>query len=248
MNNIKEENRMRESVQAGACPRNPELKGQAKLRIAVPTIRPQDVVNYLDALAQLGALGEAGRSFDPSEYDGLLLPGGADVNPSRYGRDRITQETIDDDLDEVQFETLDRFLAAGRPVFGICRGHQLLNVAFGGTLIQHLPGAEKHVRLPGDVDNAHMALIKKGSWLEGIYGAECAVNSSHHQGVELCGKGLKAVMYSEDGVIEALEHDSLPVWSVQWHPERMCFRHRRDDTVDGSLVLRFFLDQCRDRK
>ena len=103
MNNIKEENRMRESVQAGACPQSPGMKGQAKLRIAVPTSRPQDVVNYLDALVQLGALGEAGRSFDPSEYDGLLLPGGADVNPSRYGRDRITQETIDDDLDEVQF-------------------------------------------------------------------------------------------------------------------------------------------------
>ena len=70
------------------------------------------------------------------------------------------------------------------------------------------------------------------------------VNSSHHQAIEHTGKGLRAVMYSGDGVIEAAEHDSLPVWSVQWHPERMCFRHRRDDTVDGSLIFRFFLDQC----
>lgn len=218
------------------------------LKIAVPTNRLQTASNYLDALAQLDAHGEAGRSFDPSDYDGLLLPGGWDVNPSRYGKERIPQETIDDDLDALQFETLDRFLAAGRPVFGICRGHQLLNIAFGGTLIQHLPGAESHMSLPAGEDNAHRTLIEQDSFMYRIYGAECAVNSSHHQGVEHLGKGFRAVMYSEDGVIEALEHDSLPLWSVQWHPERMCFIHRRDDTADGSLVLRFFLDQCLSRK
>ena len=218
------------------------------LKIAVPTNRPQAVVNYLDALAQLGSQGDAGRSFDPLEYDGLLLPGGWDVNPSRYGKERIPQETIDDDLDAVQFETLEKFLEAGKPVFGICRGHQLLNVAFGGTLIQHLPGAENHMSLPTGADNVHRGIIERGSFLDEIYGAGCAVNSSHHQGVGQLGKGFRAVMRSEDGVIEALEHASLPVWSVQWHPERMCFRHSRNDTADGSLVLRFFLEQCRERE
>ena len=214
------------------------------LRIAVPTNRPQAVVNYLNALECLGARGEAERRFDPANYAGLLLPGGWDVNPSRYGKERITQETVDDDLDAIQFETLDRFLAAGKPVFGICRGHQLLNIAFGGTLIQHLPGAEDHVGLPSGEDNVHPVRIEQDSFLSRIYGAACAVNSSHHQGVDRLGKGFRVVMRAEDGVIEALEHDSLPVWSVQWHPERMCFSHRRDDTVDGSLVLRFFLDRC----
>ena len=218
------------------------------LKIAVPTNRPQAVANYLDALSRLGARGEAGRCFDPSDYDGLLMPGGWDVNPARYGKERIPQETIDDDLDALQFETLDRFLAAGRPVFGICRGHQLLNIVFGGTLIQHLPGAENHTSLPTGEDNAHRTLNEPGSFAERIYGAECTVNSSHHQGVERLGKGFRAVMRSEDGVVEALEHESLPVWSVQWHPERMCFRHKRNDTEDGSLVLRFFLDQCQGRK
>ena len=218
------------------------------LRIAVPTNRPQAVVNYLDALAQLGARGETGRCFDPSEYDGLLLPGGVDVNPSRYGKDRIPQETVDDDLDALQFETLERFLSAGRPVFGICRGHQLLNVAFGGTLIQHLPSAEKHMSLPTGEDNVHRVLAEQDSFVYRIYGSGCTVNSSHHQGVERPGKGFKAVMCSEDGVIEALEHDSLPVWSVQWHPERMCFSRRRNDTADGSLIFRFFLQQCLGRK
>lgn len=219
-----------------------------QIRIAIPTNRPQAVVNYVDALTELGSRGEAGRCFDPSEYDGLLLPGGCVVNPARYGKDRIPQETVDDDLDALQFEVLDRFLAAGRPVFGICRGHQLLNVAFGGTLIQHLPCAENHMSLPTGEDNTHRAHIEQSSFLYRIYGAECTVNSTHHQGVECPGKGLRAVMHSEDGVIEALEHESLPVWSVQWHPERMCFSHKRNDTVDGSLVFRFFLDHCQKQK
>ena len=223
---------------------SPQKEGDIMLKIAVPTNNPEAVSNYLDALAGSGACGEAGRDFSPEDYDGLLLPGGCDVNPSRYGKTGIPEETTDDDLDALQFAVLDRFLKAGKPILGICRGHQLLNVAFGGTLIQHLPGAEKHVRLPGDVDNVHAAHIAQDSFLYPLYGPECSVNSSHHQAIEHTGKGLRAVMYSGDGVIEAAEHDSLPVWSVQWHPERMCFRHRRDDTVDGSLIFRFFLDQC----
>ena len=217
------------------------------LKIAVPTNHPEAVANYLDALAGCGACGEAGRDFSPDDYDGLLLPGGCDINPAVYGKTGIPEETVDDDLDALQFAVLDRFLKAGKPVLGICRGHQLLNVAFGGTLIQHLPGAEKHMRLPGDRDNVHTVQISRNSYLYPLYGPECAVNSSHHQAVELPGKGLRAVMHSGDGVIEAAEHDSLPVWSVQWHPERMCFRHRRDDTADGSLLFRFFLEQCRKR-
>ncbi len=218
------------------------------LKIAIPTNKPTAVANYLDALSRLGARGEAGRSFRPSGFDGLMLPGGVDVNPSLYGKDSLPGESLDDDLDRLQMEALEQFLTAGKPVFAICRGHQLLNVALGGTLIQHLPGAENHMSLPAGDDNAHRVVIEEHSFLRSIYGAECAVNSSHHQGVAASGRGLRTVMRSEDGVVEAMEHDSLPVWSVQWHPERMCFRYRRADTVDGSLVLRFFLDQCLSRR
>ncbi len=214
------------------------------LKIAIPTSRPQGVANYINALTGTGAQAEAGADFDPAGYDGLLLPGGWDVNPSRYGKERIPQETIDDELDAIQFAVLDRFLRAGKPVLGICRGHQLLNVAFGGTLIQHLPGAERHMRLPGDADNAHTVYIEPDSFTGRIYGAECRVNSSHHQGIEIPGEGFRAVMRTEDGVIEAIEHNTLPVWGVQWHPERMCFAHRREDTADGSGIFRFFLEQC----
>ena len=74
------------------------------------------------------------------------------------------------------------------------------------------------------------------------------MNSSHHQAVDIPGKGFRTVMQSEDGVTEAMQHESLPIWSVQWHPERMCFGFRREDTADGSGVFRFFLEQCRERK
>ena len=214
------------------------------LRIAVPTNRPSAVSNYLDALSQMGERGYAGRFFNPDEYDGLLLPGGCDVNPSRYGKIPIPQETVDDDLDVLQFDVLARFLEAGKPVLGICRGHQLLNVAFGGTLIQHLPGAENHTSLPTGQDNTHRVSIEPDSFPAEIYGTEAVVNSSHHQGIDLPGKGLRIVMRSADGVAEAVEHEALPVWGVQWHPERMCFAHRRNDTVDGSGIFRFFLQQC----
>ena len=215
------------------------------LRIAIPTNRPQAVSNYLHALTMTGAQGEAGREFSPDQYDGLLLPGGCDVTPARYGKEPIPQEITDDDQDALQFDVLARFLGAEKPVLGICRGHQLLNVAFGGTLIQDLPGAEKHRSLLSGEDNVHPVRAERDSFLYRIYGSGFRVNSSHHQGIDLPGKGLRAVLHTEDGVTEAVEHDSLPVWGVQWHPERMCFLHQRDDTVDGSLIFRFFLEQCR---
>ena len=99
--------------------------------------------------------------------------------------------------------------------------------------------------LSSGADNIHTAHIAPGSFLYPVYGPDCTVNSSHHQGIENLGNGLRVVMTSEDGVAEAVEHETLPVWGVQFHPERMCFAHRRNDTVDGSAVFRFFLDQCR---
>ncbi len=214
------------------------------LKIAVPTNKPGGVANYISALEECGARGEAAADFKPDEYDGLLLPGGYDINPVHYGKTKLPDEVFDDELDTLQFRVLERFLEAGKPVFGICRGHQMLNIAFGGTLIQDLPGAEKHRRRPDDTDNVHMTRTEPKSFVYQIYGSVCSVNSSHHQAIDIPGKGFRPVMWSEDGVIEAAEHESLPVWSVQWHPERMCFRFRRGDTADGSGVFRFFLEKC----
>lgn len=216
------------------------------LKIALPTLKVDTFIrNYIDALVRSGAEPETGSVIHPESCDGLLLPGGPDVNPSLYGQDKAPETEFDTALDTLQLEVLRRFLALGKPAFGICRGHQLINVALGGTLIQHLPTAKDHVHIRTGVDRVHSCTADPDSWIAGIYGTSFATNSSHHQGVDRPGEGLHAVLRAQDGVIEAMQHDTLPVWSVQFHPERMCFAHQRTDTVDGSMLFRFFLEKCK---
>ncbi len=217
------------------------------LKIAIPAITTNTIIgNYVDALSNLGAESETGTGIHPEECAGLLLPGGLDVNPAVYGQAPAPETEIDQPLDDLQMDILARFLALGKPVLGICRGHQLLNAAMGGTLIQHLPNAEAHMHIRTGVDNIHPCKTLPGSWLHALYGDHFSVNSSHHQAVDRPAEGFRVVQRSADGVIEAMEHETLPVWTVQWHPERMCFAHRRSDTVDGSAVFRFFLERCKE--
>ena len=220
------------------------------LRVAIPALSEKGCLNYLDAVAGLGAEGVLiGTEADPAAFDGLLLPGGGDMDPARYHRENAGSKEIDPLLDDIQFAAAERFIRAGIPTLGICRGHQLLNVLFGGTLIQDLPQKEAHAREAGsDVDRVHAVTAAQDGWLEKLYGRHFRVNSSHHQGVDTAGTGLAVDAYSDDGVVEAMHHRSLPVWCVQWHPERMCFAHRREDTVDGSVLLRDFLLRCERRR
>lgn len=221
---------------------------EKKLRIAIPAPEADigSYQNYFNAMRELGAEPVlVGVDCDAAGFDGLLLPGGGDVDPKRYGEENTACGEIDDALDDMQFAVLDAFVKLRKPVIGICRGHQLLNVYFGGSLIQHIDCAEKHARDKGSkVDKVHAQTCEAGSFLAGLYGTEFATNSSHHQAVKRIAEHMHAVMHSPEGIIEALYHDELPVWSVQWHPERMCFAHKRDDTVDGSKVLGWFLEQC----
>ena len=216
------------------------------LRIAIPLPEGVRYANYFNALSHLGAEGvHMTAPEDTSSFDGLLLPGGGDIEPERYGQALAGSVEIDPKLDDLQFTALDRFVKAGKPVLGICRGHQVINVYFGGTLIQHLPQSPVHRRDPGvPADKVHGVCVREGSWLEKLYGSEFQVNSSHHQAVDRPGEGLEIDACSLDGVAEALHHQTLPVLSVQWHPERMCFENARDDTVDGSLVISKFLSLC----
>lgn len=213
------------------------------LKIAIPG-RDGDVINYTIAMMMLGAQPVVvWDEWNAEDFDGLLLPGGVDVHPGRYGQENVACGTIDEALDEIQFSIADAFIKAGKPVMGICRGHQLLNVYFGGTLIQDLSNADYHKWTP-EGDRVHETAAVEDSFIAELYGTEFAVNSAHHQAVDALGEGLRVIQHSDDGVIEAMYHESLPVISVQWHPERMCFDHQRDDTVDGSAVLRYFLDMC----
>ena len=214
------------------------------IRIAIPGYEDK-IENYRNALIQLGA--EPVRvddTCDPAAFDGLLLPGGGDVAPQRYGQELCGSLGIDEDLDRLQFSVLNAFVKAGKPILGICRGHQVINVYFGGTLIQHLPTSRTHTAPEGERESFHPAASAPGSFIETLYGASQTVNSSHHQASDRFGDGLHAAQYAADGTVEAAFHDSLPIWSVQWHPERTCFAFAKDGVADGSLLLRFFLRQC----
>lgn len=218
--------------------------GESMLKIAIPGYEA-DVIDYSLAIMQLGAQAVVvWDEYEVSEFDGLLLPGGLDIHPSHYGQQDTACGLTDTALDEVQFSAADAFIKAGKPVLGICRGHQLLNVYFGGSLIQDIETAPKHMKID-DQDNVHSTVAE--DYIAALYGEMPTVNSSHHQAVDELGKGLLAVQWAQDSTVEAMRHESLPVISVQWHPERMCFAYAREDTVDGSAVLRYFLDMCQEK-
>ena len=219
---------------------------ERKLKIAIPVFSGKLFGNYIAALEALGAaIIIADQGIDAADCDGLLLPGGGDIDPALYGQENRACQNVNRALDDLQMDALDRFARADRPVLGVCRGHQLINVYFGGTLIQHLPTSGRHSRdSAADADRVHLTRALPDSFLAGLYGTEFAVNSSHHQAVDAPGAGLAAVQWSDDGVVEAMRHLTLPIFSVQWHPERMCLSHRRADTVDGSVLLDWFLEQC----
>ena len=217
-----------------------------KVRIAIPGWE-KDTVNYVSAIERLGGQPVLiWDEYDPKDFDGLLLPGGKDISPDRYGQENIACKTTDPELDEVQFAAADRFIQAGLPVLGICRGHQLLNIYFGGTLIQDLDNAAEHTKVDQQ-DNINQTVILADSFLAPIYGSELSVNSAHHQAIDRLAEGLRIVQWAGH-VAEAMEHEHLPVYGVQWHPERMCFDFARPETGDGSKLLAWFLSVCQKNK
>ena len=235
------------------------------LRIALPENK-QNVINYLNVLRALGtetvvisdSAVHRGSSYQQEyldlrdlrveNYDGLVLPGGWDIDPSRYKEGKNGTGYVDDDLDELQFQTADRFIRAGKPVFGICRGHQLLNIYFGGSLIQDISDREIHAKASvDDPDKLHRGKAEKGSWIYELYGEEFVMNSAHHQAVAHPGQGfvIDSVCFC-DGIVEAMHHERLPIWSVQWHPERLSLSFRREEASDGMEIFRYFLRKCRE--
>jgi putative glutamine amidotransferase len=156
--------------------------------------------------------------------DGLLLAGGSDLGPQRYGAEPGEHTgPVRPERDAAEAELLAGALDGGLPVLGVCRGMQLMDVARGGSLIQHLPdvvGHAGHAEQPG-VYSRHVVKVAGDSALAGILGAvEVEVPSYHHQGIERLGAGLIATAWAPDGTVEALEDPALPFClGVQWHPE-----------------------------
>ena len=202
--------------------------------------------NYEEAVHAFGGVpfGAYLPEADAEKYDALILSGGADVDPSFYGETNTACFTIDKARDEAEFRLIEAFRKAGKPILGICRGHQVLNAYFGGTLIQHLPTAEQH-QWTKTGDSVHETAAEPDSFLAALYGTRFAVNSAHHQGIGRLAEGLCAVQTAADGTIEACVHKDEPIWSVQWHPERMCLSRARTDTVDGGKVFEWFIGEVR---
>jgi putative glutamine amidotransferase len=186
-----------------------------------------DVEPYARALEAVGAeplLEEARPGLKIGSCGGLLLTGGSDVDPSLYGETPSPEtEPPDPDRDAAEGVLIDEALARDLPLLAICRGLQILNVHLGGSLIQHLPTAARHVRRTADKSlPAHRVAIEPGTVLSSIAGTETwEVNSRHHQAIARLAPGMRVCARDpEDGTIEAVE---LPrrrfVLAVQWHPE-----------------------------
>lgn len=214
---------------------------------------------YFDALRQAGALPfmpALTRDADEIEQifsmcDGLLLTGGHDVHPIRYGQQpRYPDMEFSEARDEMELRLLALALAADKPVFGICRGLQIMNVFFGGTLYQDLPhefdsDVDHHQRPPYN-RTVHDVRVVQGSPLHDVLAATLGedgvlpVNSYHHQAVRKLGEGLRPMAISEDGLVEAVYAPaSTFVQAVQWHPE---FLHGSDEA--SRRILRAFTGAC----
>ena len=183
--------------------------------------------NYADAFIGSGCTvvcasgGENGTAEQLAEIaDGLFLTGGVDISPKLYGEEKTPQCGQNDEWrDTIEAACFKAFIKAGKPVFGICRGMQMINVLMGGTLYQDI-SEELHVSHP--YNSIHEIDAVKDSIICRLFGEKFIVNSFHHQAVESLAPGLLPLAYSADGgIIEGFYHKELPILAVQWHPERM---------------------------
>jgi putative glutamine amidotransferase len=197
-------------------------------------LESRETNDYVRALRECGFLREQIEVLLPgdipaADYDGLVLGGGADVDPARYGQPRCPEAgvTVDAVRDELDFSLLHAARRASIPVLGICRGLQVINVALGGTLIQDIgrqrPSTTRHVvKVPKNY-LAHPITVAPASRLEMIAGSRTIeVNSRHHQGIDALSPRLRCSAEAPDGLPEAIETEDEPfLLAVQWHPENL---------------------------
>lgn len=201
---------------------------------------------YIDAVNNCGGIAEAKYCEEVSakNYDGLILCGGNDIDPEYYKEEINGSVDIDRKRDESEFSILKEFIKLKKPVMGICRGFQLLNIAFGGSLCQDIPNAKEHSSF-SDYDLVHEVFAENDSFIKDLYGKKFFVNSFHHQAISRLGDNLEITLIASDNkTIEGIKHKTLPIIGVQWHPERMCFSKKREDTVDGRHLFEYFISMC----
>ena len=183
--------------------------------------------NYCTALRAAGAVPILSTDGLPATLcDALLLPGGGDIAP--------------EGLDAEESAVIRAYVEAEKPILGICRGMQSLNVFFGGTLYPDISGHRIGTGDEGDMIHPTEA----EGFIAQLLGPAPIVNSNHHQAVDRLGDGLVICQWASDGIAEGIYHSSLPILGVQWHPERMSFALRRPDAVNGEPLFHRFVQQA----
>lgn len=204
--------------------------------------------HYCAALEAVGAVPHPDYCPAPDlTCDGLLLCGGGDLESTLFGQPDRGSDPPDRDRDRAELALFRAFFQAGKPILGVCRGMQLINVALGGDLIQDLPAQSLPFHGRAGRDLVHPIRAAEGSLLHQWYGPVFPVNSTHHQAVDQLGQGLKAIAWAESGFCEALVHESAPILGFQFHPERLTGAKARADAVDGAPIFTHFAALCRGR-
>ena len=200
---------------------------------------------------------EMSLSAYAEHLDGLLLQGGADVAPESYGEVPLDPDWAGDRVrDRYEIELFNAFVDAGKPVLGICRGCQLINVALGGTLFQDIaaqvPAAVTHRDTSKYERQWHEVELVQGTRLAQLYPARthATINSIHHQSVKGLGRDLVVeALGSPDGIVEAIRwRGASHVFGVQWHPEFMVPQPVGSAQLDGAPILNDFLTAARERR
>jgi len=209
---------------------------------------------YFQALVASGAKPEEveivsaadARRVRARDFDGILFSGGEDVDPALYDQKTKHESVhIDRARDTFEFALLDAAMDRRLPILGICRGIQMINVKFGGTLIQDIPSDMEldHRQQGNRADLTHTVTVTEPeSALAGVVAGSCRVNSLHHQAIKRVGRGLKVTAHSEDGLVEAVEAaDDYPfLMAVQWHPEELV------DHPEQRQIFEQFIAKCRE--
>ena len=224
----------------------------SKVRIAMPQWGNKPIQIYMKT-KYIASLRRAGAKIcwvsmkDPNlekivrSCDGLLLPGGDDIDPSRYGQVRSEKCGVSSQLrDEAEWRMLEAFLPTGKPILGICRGIQFMNVYFGGTLHQDIPN---HFDFKSRAKGCHNVNLIPGTKIAGLLNSPTIfVNSLHHQAADTIAPDLIVSAVSEDGTVEALEHSQHPFCiGFQWHPEHLSWNRK-----DQQALFDTFVNLCRE--